>query len=109
MDSRWEYLEEKPFPILPELSKKELKDLLENLSTGKAITLDGITDSIFKKENLEKASDIFRDLWSTDLSCIQGIEASFTSRLVPLNKVFPNVPTRKQMHPILSAAHYKSS
>ena len=100
-DDAWEYLEEKPFPVLPVLSVEQITLLLERLSYGKAITLDGITDSIFKKENVNRVAEIFKDLWSTDLSQIKGIEASFTSRLVPLNKVFPNILTRKQMRPIL--------
>ena len=63
--------------------------------------MDGLSDTMFQEQNVEKAANIFKDLWSTELDQIKGIEASFTSRLVPLNKVFPNVPTRKQMRPIL--------
>ena len=48
-----------------------------------------------------RTANIFRDLWSTDLLKIKGIKASFTSRLVPLDKVFPSIPTRKQMRPIM--------
>ena len=73
ISDKWQYLVEKPFP----------------------------KDSIFKRENANRTASIFRDLWSTDILEIKGIEASFTSRLVPLNKVFPNVPIRKQMRPIL--------
>ena len=51
------------------------------MSYGKAITSDGITDSIFKKENPTRVAEIFKDLWSTDLLQIEGIEASFTSRI----------------------------
>lgn len=101
VSDKWDYLMDKTFPRLPNLSTDQMKSLLERLSSGKAITLDGVTDSIFKQENKDKAASIFRDLWSTDLMNIKGIKASFTSRLVPLNKVFPNVATRKQMRPIL--------
>ena len=76
MDDKWEYLQEKPFSILPILSEEQMKLILEELSYGKAITLDGITDSIFKKENATRVAEIFKDLWSTDLSQIEGIEAS---------------------------------
>ena len=74
---------------------------MERLPSGKAITLDGITGSIFKREDANRTANIFRDLWSTDLLKIKGIKASFTSRLVPLNKVFPSIPTIRQMRPIM--------
>ena len=101
ISDKWPYLAEKPFPKLPNLSQDQLKNLMERLPSGKAITLDGITDSIFKRENANRTANIFRDLWSTDLLKIKGIKASFTSRLVPLNKVFPSIPTRRQMRPIM--------
>ena len=69
-----------------------MQELMERLSTNKVITLDGLSDVMFKKENLKDASEIFRDLWSINLNCIQGIQCSLTSRLIPLNKVLPEVP-----------------
>lgn len=101
IDNRWEYLEEKPFPVLSKLSEEQMIKLIEGLSSGKAITLDGMTDSIFQKQITKRTAEIFKDLWTTDLTKIEGMAASFTSRLVPLNKVFPKTPTRKQMRPIL--------
>ena len=56
---------------------------------------------MFKKQNMQRSAQIFRDLWTIDLNSIKGIQCSLTSRLVPLNKVFPNTPNRKQMRPIL--------
>jgi len=56
---------------------------------------------MFKKEYIERTSEIFTDLWSIDLNEIPGILCSLTSRLLPLNKVFPEMPTRKQMRAIL--------
>lgn len=50
---------------------------------------------------MERAAEIFKDLWSINLNEIEGIMCSMTSRLVPLNKVYPEVPNRKQMRPIL--------
>jgi urease gamma subunit len=101
VDNRWKFLDRKEFPILPLLSQKEVKRLMKLISTNKAITMDGLSDIMFNKENRKASSFIFRDLWSIKLEQIKGIEKSFTSRLLPLNKVFPNVPTRKQMRPIL--------
>lgn len=100
-DEKWEYLNRTDFPKLPRLSREELKNIMESLSKNKAITLDGLSDCMFKEENIDRAADIFQDLWSIDLNEISGIQRSFTSRLIPLNKVAPNIPTRKQMRPII--------
>ena len=86
------------FPIPQVLSEEQIKFLLEELSYRKAITLNGITDSIFKKENATRVSGIFKGLRTIDLSQIERTEASFTSRLVPLNKAFASLVIRKQMH-----------
>lgn len=56
---------------------------------------------MFQEQYRPRTSGIFKDLWSTDLNQIPGIKCSLTSRLVPLNKVFPNTPNSKQMRPIL--------
>ena len=92
ISDKWPYLAEKPFPKLPNLSIDQLKNLTERLSSGKTITLDGI----FKRENANRTVNILRDLWGTDLLKIKRIQASFTSRPVPLNKVFPSIPTRNK-------------
>jgi endonuclease/exonuclease/phosphatase family metal-dependent hydrolase len=101
VDERWKFLDREEFPMLPMLSQKEVKHFMKEISTNKAITLDGLSDILFDKENRKISSYIFRDLWSISLDKIRGIQKSFTSRLLPLNKVFPNIPTRKQMRPIL--------
>ena len=101
IDNRWEFLEEKEFPKLPQLTEKEVRHLMKNLSTNKAITLDGVSDIMFSKEYRKSASKIFRDLWSIDLGLIKGIMCSLTSRLNPLNKVFPDIPERTEMRPIV--------
>jgi len=56
---------------------------------------------MFKEDRRKEIANIFKDLWSINLDKIQGIQASFTSRLVALRKVFKEVPNRKQMRPIL--------
>jgi len=101
VDNKWGYLAKEEFPLLPPLSKKEVKQLIKRLSTHKAITLDGLSDILFQKDNRNRTAEIFQDLWSIPLHKISGIKCSLTSRLVPLNKVFPKIPNRKQMRPIL--------
>ena len=54
-----------------------------------------------KKGYRKRTAQIFIDLWSIPLNEIPGILCSLTSRLLPLNKIFPNIPNRKQMRPIL--------
>jgi len=101
VDPRWKFLNREEFPRLPELNQEEVLSLMERLSTNKAITLDGLSDIMFEEDNIKRSSEIFRDLWSIALETLKGIQKSFTSRLIPLNKMFPEIPTRKQMRPIL--------
>jgi hypothetical protein len=100
IDSRYEFLKEKQFPKLPLLTKKEMMEIVEGLSVNKAITTDGLTDHLFTEEGSGRTAEILKDLWSINLAEVKGIQASLTSRLMLLNKVFPKVPTRKQMRPI---------
>ena len=53
-----------------------------------------------KESNLEKSAKILTNLWSLPLHNFQELEETWNTRLVPLNKVFPQVPTRKEMRPI---------
>ena len=101
VDKDWAFIRKDSFPRLPIMKEDDLIGLLQNFATNKAISLDGLSGILFNKENVARTAKILKDLWSIDLSSIKGIEASFTSRLVSLNKVFPQIPTRKQMRPIL--------
>ena len=107
IDYRFRFLEEKKFPKLPQLSKEEVNTLLEGLATNKAITTDGLSDIIFQKDLRDRAAEIFKNFWSIELGDVKGIQASFTSRLMPLNKVFPDMPTRKQMRPITISSPFQ--
>ncbi len=90
------YDQPKPFPVLANLTDNELDDLIGRLWSGKAITIDCVTDDIFKKEFREKVQLIFRDLWNG-----QNInEYHFHIRIVPLNKMHPKVPNPTQIRPI---------
>ena len=101
VDSRWQMLDQNNFPTLRILTSSEVKKLLEGLSSNKAVTLDGLSDIIFQERHSKKVAQIFKDLWSINLNEVEGIMCSMTSRLIPLNKVYPEVPNRKQMRPIL--------
>ena len=86
------------FPQLNTKSLSEMNEILASLSNSKAIAYDGITDSIFKKEYSGKSSIIFADLWA---SLKQIPNTHFESRMVPLNKLHPNIPSRKDIRPII--------
>lgn len=94
IDPNFEYMNRTSFPILPILTAGEVEQLLERLASNKAISFDCLNDTIFKKIYVKRTSEIFRDLWSIDLAKISGIQASFTSRLIPLNKAYPDISNR---------------
>ncbi len=86
------------FPNLKPYSIDEMKVILTKLNNGKAITWDGITDSIFQKERKERSAKIFADIL-TNLNHIPNFH--FESRLIPLNKIHPKIPSRTDMRPII--------
>jgi len=86
------------FPNFPDKTVSEMKDILSKLYHGKAIAWDGVTDAIFRKEWKDRSAMIFKDLWS---SLNKLPNKHFESRLIPLNKVFPKIPNRKDMRPIV--------
>ena len=113
IDSRWEFLEEKEFPKLNRLNEKEMDLIVNKLTTGKAIAFDGVSDTLFKDKtehtghgrpkkptNKEKTTKKLRNLWRIPLHKYAELQDTWDTRLVPLNKVFPNVPTRKELRPI---------
>ena len=54
-----------PFPELPKLDKEEIRGILGNISTGKALSYDLFADNVLKSSNiLDKLPEILRDLWS---------------------------------------------
>ena len=94
------YDEPIPFPKLPVLSDQECKAILDKLSHGKAIAFDGISDCIFAPENKNKAAKVLKDLWSSNWEEYIDNTEHFTTRLIPLNKVHPKLPTKEKFRPI---------
>ena len=78
-----------PFPYLDVLDACELDLILGRMWPGKTLTKDFVSDNIFNKENSTIARQILRDLWSE----LEIRVFHFYSRLVPLNKKFPEVPS----------------
>ena len=105
-------------PKLNRLSQGETEAIIGKLATGKAIAFDGVSDILFDKtkdrqsdeeednkeeekpSNFEKTAMKLRNIWRVPLHKYKEFEESWDTRLIPLNKVFPNVPTRKDLRPI---------
>ena len=93
-----------------------METIISLLSSGKAQAYDGITDALFRKERLlmteaerknppkflfKKSVRKLRDLWRCELDELMTGEDIWAGRLIPLNKISPKTPNRKQMRPIL--------
>jgi len=120
IDDNWEFLEEKEFPKLNRLSEDEMINVISKLASGNSIAYDGISDILFKDEEVEVvdeenlscdedeepptyaklAAEKLRNLWRVPLHIYDEFQDSWDTRLIPLNKVFPKVPTRKELRPI---------
>ena len=50
--------------------------------------------------NIQKTAHKLKDLWSVPLHNYTELKETWSTRLVPLNKVFPNTPSRNDMRPI---------
>jgi hypothetical protein len=116
VDNRWKWIEQKEFPQLAQLKQEKVEDIMSQLASNKAIAYDGLSNILFsdkkpeefdrnddrpkEKSNLEKTAEKLKDLWEIPLHAIEELEDTWNTRLVPLNKVFPNIPTRKEMRPI---------
>ena len=108
VEEKWGWLKEEPFPKLPRLSLDQTVELMKLLSTNKAIAHDALSDILFKcnhgnetPSNIELAAKKLRNLWRTNLDELEDFGPSWDARLVPLNKIFPETPNRKQMRPIV--------
>jgi len=109
IDENWGWIAQKKFPQLQEISELDTQYIFRNISTNKAIAWDGASDIMFEKKkkgkvkvsNIEKTAKKLKDIWKTDLDQIPGIENIWEARMVPLNKVFPQNPTRTQLRPIM--------
>ena len=73
------------------------------MSSGKGITFDGFSDTWFK---YTKKTNILRNWWNNDTLLLLD-KYIFRARLIPLNKVYPEIPRYNQFRPIvvLSAAY----
>ncbi len=90
-----------PFPELPLLNDIECKEIMENISTNKALALDGVSDIIFNQENINYSCKVLSDIWNVNWDSIPHSNKFFQSRLIPLNKVHPKLPSPRDFRPII--------
>ncbi|KAL4467970.1 hypothetical protein ABPG72_021751 [Tetrahymena utriculariae] len=85
------------WPNLPALSEERVAEMHKHMSQNKAIVFDGFIDNWFKKL---ANSTILADLWNhTCMSLLN--KTSFSARLIPLNKKWPDIPSHKDFRPIV--------
>jgi hypothetical protein len=85
-----------PFPNLPPISTQEVIDLQKRLSYNKAISYDGISDRAIKNV---KNHALLQDIWNQ--RSIDVMKDLGKSRLLALNKVWPNIPKADEFRPIV--------
>ena len=92
------------FPNLPPLSINELRKIVIKLSKNKALAEDYCEDSTIWDSilNDDKVAGHFTQLWSSNITNTIEFESHLTGRLVPLNKVHPEVPKPDEMRPIIA-------
>ncbi len=88
------------FPKMQKLSHEDCKNIISRISNGKAIAYDGLSDIIFNRENINKTAKVFQDLWESEWVPRVHNPEQFTTRIVPLNKKHPNLPSKNDFRPI---------
>ena len=84
------------FPKLPPLDYLEVVKLQKLSSANKAESFDFISGRWIK---FTQRWDLLFNLWNFE--AIQMLERSFEARLVPLNKVWPDIPKGDEFRPIV--------
>jgi hypothetical protein len=74
------------FPTLAPLSRLQVTELQVYCSQRKGLTFDGFSDVWVKNT---QCFDLLADLWNQ--SSINQLSLSFEARLVPLNKLWPDI------------------
>ncbi len=92
------------FPHLPELSIQELREIVKRLSRNKALADDYCEDTAIwdKIMDDDKTALMFTSLWDKDVTNSKEFERHLTGRLIPLNKVHPEIPKPEEMRPVIA-------
>ena len=98
-----------------EVSDIEIVIMMRNIKMGKALGLDGVSDSLFKLEHHWENNPIIYErnqkkikfcrsiLNNTYLNSKEALK-HFKCRLIPLNKKHPNIPLVTEFRPIVGCS-----
>ncbi len=79
-----------------------MEEICESISFNKAISCDLFSDVILKDPVARQAvCTKFKDLWSNTLNNMEESLNIWTGRVIPLNKVHPEIPDSSQFRPIV--------
>ena len=106
-----EEMEKIEFPILEKITDKEIYNIAKKFRKLKAFSFDGITNKILNmhKKCLEKEEkckickkklNLWRSLWDTNYWNNSKAKIHLEGRLIPLNKVSPDIPKPSEYRPI---------
>ena len=92
------------FPHLQKLTIIELRQIVTRLSKKKALAEDFCEDSVLWENILKdnKIAEYFTHLWDSNNTNTEEFQRHLTGRLVPLNKVHPEIPKPDEMRPIIA-------
>lgn len=83
-------------PGLPPLGPSEIARIQNSMTENKALSWDGFSDNFLRRTN---QWHLLSDLWTPHV--MQWIDSIIGSaRLIPLNKVWPEIPRGDQFRPI---------
>lgn len=89
------------FPSLPQVTHEEVEAMQKRMSRNKAVALDSFSDVWFKQQlDLQ----LICDWWNPETIKILA-QKTFETRLIPLNKEYPNLPQPEQFRPIVIVSH----
>ena len=98
------FVKRKLFPSLKPLEISEIQNLALQLKKNKAIASDYVHDStLFERiVSCQFTAKSFCNLWTAEVMNDDNMKFYLTGRLVPLNKVHPNIPKPNEMRPIIA-------
>ncbi len=103
-----ETLKRVDFPDLGPVETKHMIAMMSMIAQNKAISFDGVHESIFhvlkngKDKDTADRAELLKDIFKPEVLNSSYMEHALTGRLIPLNKVFPNTPTIDQYRPIVA-------
>ena len=92
------------FPTLPQISIEEFRSLVKKLKKNKALASDLVADTPLYNAIIKnpKITEMFSNLWSSDIMNNNEMKKHLVGRLITLNKVHPDIPKPMQMRPIIA-------